>query len=469
MSVQEVRRLMKNSKLAQQKLLQKSQNEVDKIVENIAKRCEENSQNLAKLAYEETGFGNAEDKTKKNIFASNAVYNAIKNMKTVGVIDRDEGKKLAVYAVPKGVIAGIIPSTNPTSTAIFKALICVKSGNSIVLSPHPSARNCVVETVKIIRHSIAEAGADENLVSCISVPTIQATNELMRHPDTAMILATGGSAMVKAAYSSGNPAIGVGAGNGPAFIDKTADLKQAVAHIIQSKTFDNGTICASEQSVICERCMAEKVQKELENQGGYFLDNSQLEILGKFILRPNGTMNPQIVGKTAEAIARLCGLAIPEGTKVLIARENGIGKGHVYSSEKLCPILAFYVEADRKAVCETCQKILMYEGVGHTFSMHCTDDETVEYFARRIPASRFLVNSASALGGIGATTNLLPSLTLGCGAMGGSSISDNVGPMELLDKKIVAYGVREFGNLDINSVYIDKIVEKVMAKLSYKM
>ena len=297
LSVQEVRDLVSAAKEAQAELAEKSQEEVDRIVKSIADAGVRNAARLAVMANEDTGFGIVEDKVVKNVFGSYNVYNAIKDMKTIGVIDRNDEKGLVTIAVPLGVVAGIVPSTNPTSTVFFKSEIAIKAGNSIVFSPHPSALRCIQEAVKVIRQAIAEVGGNENLVSCISIPTRQATETLMKHPDTAMILATGGSAMVHAAYSSGNPAIGVGPGNGPAFIDKSADLALAVKRIMDSKTFDNGTICASEQSIICEEDYKPAVQAEMEKQGAYFLSDEESQKLGKFILRANGTMNPQIVGK----------------------------------------------------------------------------------------------------------------------------------------------------------------------------
>ena len=316
-----------------------------------------------------------------------------------------------------------------------------------MFSPHPNARNCILEAVKVIRQSIAEAGGNEDLVGCITLPTMQATDHLMHHPDISLILATGGSAMVRAAYSSGTPAIGVGPGNGPAYIEKTADLPLAVKRIMESKTFDNGTICASEQSVICNEDMAQAVQAEMERQGACFLSEEQRKKLGSFILRANGTMNPAIVGKSAQTIADLAGIDIPAGTKVLVAKEDGIGRGHPYSNEKLAPILAFYTAGSYQEVCDLCCEILHYEGAGHTFSMHTKDQNMVDYFAKRIPASRIVVNTSSTLGGIGASTNLAPALTLGCGAIGGSSTSDNVGPLNLLNIKNVADGVKELDEI----------------------
>lgn len=387
LSVQEVRELVEKAKAAQEELSQKSQAEVDAIVKSIAYAGVRNAKRLAKLAHEETGFGIEADKVIKNIFGSRDVYEHIKDMKTIGELGYDEEKKVRTIAVPVGVIAGLIPSTNPTSTAFYKSEISIKAGNAIVFSPHPNARNCILEAVKVIRQAIAEAGGNENLVSCITIPTIQATDNLMKHPDVALILATGGSAMVRAAYSSGTPAIGVGPGNGPAYIEKTADLPLAVKRIMDSKTFDNGTICASEQSVVCDKDMEDAVRAEMEKQGAYFLTDEQIAKLGKFILRANGTMNPMIVGKSAQVIADLAGIDIPAGTKVLVAKETGIGRGHPYSNEKLAPILAFYTADDYKEICRLVQDILHYEGAGHTFSMHTKDPEMVNYFAMRVPAS----------------------------------------------------------------------------------
>ena len=283
-----------------------------------------------------------------------------------------------------------------------------------------------------------------------------ATDTLMKHPIVSMILATGGSAMVRAAYFSGTPAIGVGPGNGPCYIEKTADIQASVAQIMASETFDNGTICASEQSVVCDDDIAAEVQREMIKQGAYFLDDQEYKQLGRFILRANGTMNPMIVGRSAQKIAELAGLSIPEGTKVLVAKEDGVGIGHPYSNEKLCPILAFYTAKDYRAVCKLAQEILYYEGAGHTFSIHTEDDAIVDYFAARMPASRIIVNTPSALGGIGATTGLMPSLILGCGAIGGSATSENVGPQNLINVRKVAYGIRDLSEIKAEAKLADQ-------------
>lgn len=328
LSVQEVRELVERSKAAQHKLAQMDQRQVDRIVASITEAGVRNAKRLAVMANQETGFGLVEDKTIKNIFASKGVYDRIKDLKTVGVISRDEEAKSMDVAVPVGIIAALIPSTNPTSTVLYKAIISIKAGNSVIFSPHPNAKDCIAETVKVVRQAIAEADGPEDLVLGISLPTIQATEALMHHSDTSLILATGGSAMVRAAYASGTPAIGVGPGNSPAYIERTADLKMAVKRILDSKTFDNGTICASEQSVITERDMAEAVQAEMERQGAYFLSDEEAVKLGKFILRPNGTMNPMIVGKSVQTIADLAGLSIPQSARVIVARETGVGMKH---------------------------------------------------------------------------------------------------------------------------------------------
>lgn len=451
LSVQEVRDLVEKAKKAQQEFAQKSQEEVDAIVKSVAEAGVRNAKRLAKMAHEETGFGIEADKVIKNVFGSRGVYEAIKDMKTMRVLEVDEEKKTKKIAIPVGIVAGLIPSTNPTSTAFYKSEIALKGGNAIIFSPHPNAKNCIVEAVKVIRTAIAEAGGNEDLVSVITIPTIQATDMLMKHPDVAMILATGGSAMVRAAYSSGTPAIGVGPGNGPAYIEKTADVALAVKRIMDSKTFDNGTICASEQSVMCDCDMEPAVRVEMEKQGAYFLNDEQIAKLGKFILRANGTMNPQIVGKSAQVIADLAEIEIPEGTRVLVAKETGIGFGHPYSNEKLAPILGFYTAENYVEICELAQKILHYEGAGHTFSMHTKDPKIVDYFAARIPASRIMVNTPSALGGIGASTGMLPALTLGCGAIGGSATSENVGPQHLINVRVVAEGLLEMDEIRKNT------------------
>lgn len=478
-SLQETRTLLTEAKQAQRELALMSQEQINKIVAAVSEAGAVHAESLARMAKEETGFGKWEDKKIKNLFASRTVYEAIRHEKTIGVIREDKERKVWDIGVPVGVIAGIVPSTNPTSTVIYKTMIALKGGNAIVFSPHPGAKNCIVETVRILAEAAEKAGCPKGAVSVITTPTMQATKELMSHQNTALILATGGAAMVKSAYSSGTPAIGVGAGNGPAFIDQSADVKKAVKLILDSKTFDHGTICASEQSIIVTKDMEQKVVKELEAQGAWILNEKQSRQLGGFILRANGTMNPMIVGKSVEQIARYANLeGVPSHARVLVGRENKVGEGAPYSREKLAPILGLFVEEDVDAVLNRCIEILHLEGAGHTFCMHAKDEALIRKFALRIPASRFLVNTPGALGGIGATTGLFPALTLGCGAVGGSSSSNNIGPLDVINIKRVAFGTRELeeirreaqsGSCSAPSGYspemVDAIVERIMKEL----
>lgn len=481
-SIQETRELLRQAKQAQRTLAGMSQEQLDKITAAIAAAAGEHARRLADMAVEETGFGKKEDKELKNRFAATTLYEAIRDEKTHGILAENREKRTIDIGVPVGIVAGLVPSTNPTSTVIYKSMICMKAGNPIIFSPHPSAVNCILETVNVVRRAAEGAGAPAGSISCITTPTLEATNALMRHDDTRLILATGGGAMVKAAYSSGTPAIGVGAGNGPAYIHHTADVRLAVKRILDSKTFDNGTICASEQSIICDDDMVPAVKAEMERQGAYFLDDEEREKLGRFILRANGTMNPEIVGRSVKTIANLAGLEkVPATARVLVAKETGVGRGHPYSNEKLGPILAFYTAENYEKVCEKVCEILHYEGAGHTFSMHTNDDKMVDYFARRVPASRVMVNTPSALGGIGGTTALQPALTLGCGAVGGSATSENVGPMHLLNLRYVAYGLKELDEIrasvpdcsdgvcrtapSLENIDVDDIVRQIIGKL----
>lgn len=468
-SVQQVRTILYNAHNAKEKMSKLSQEQIDKIVKAISDVSVKNARHLAKLATDETGFGNIDDKTEKNLFAAKDVYEKIKDEKTVGIINKDEEKGIVEYACPVGVIAGIVPSTNPTSTVIYKSLIAVKSGNPIVFSPHPKALNCILETIKIIYKAAHENGLPDGAISCISIPTLEATQELMKHKYTNLILATGGPAMVKSAYSSGTPAIGVGAGNGPAFIDKSADIKKAVKLIIKSKTFDNGTICASEQSIIIEKCIEDEVLKELKSNNAYIMDKEQSEKVAKILFK-NGKLNPETVGKTAKHIAELAGIfSLPENVSVLISRETSVGAKYLYSQEKLAPVLALYVEENVNDILKKCISILNFEGIGHSFMMHCNDKELTDRFAREIPASRIVVNAPGSLGGIGKATNLFPALTLGCGAAGGSSSSNNIGPNDLINIKRIAYGKEKY-DADklcngIDKETIEEIVSSVMKKL----
>lgn len=446
-SIQEVRNLVAKAKAAQEEYASFPQEKVDAICKAVAEACAAQAEPLAKMAVEETGFGVWQDKILKNLLGSTMTWESIKNMRTVGILSEDTQKGLMEVGVPMGVVAALIPSTNPTSTVMYKCLISLKAGNAIVISPHPNAKNCIYETYKIVCRAAKSAGAPDGIVQCITTPTIEATNALLKHRDIGIILATGGEAMVRAAYSSGNPALGVGPGNGPSYIEKSADIPNAIRRIFDSKTFDNGTICASEQSIVTEHCIEDRVVEEAKRQGGYFLSPEESDKVSRFIMRANGTMNPKIVGKPAKVIADMAGITIPAGTRVLISRQTTVGKDNPYSREKLCPILAFYVEDNWEAACRRCIEILNNEGRGHTMTIHSEDKSVIREFALKKPVSRLLVNTPGALGGVGATTALAPALTLGCGAVGGSATSDNITPMNLINIRRVACGLKELKDL----------------------
>ena len=440
---QEARLLAGQAEKAQRILCRYPQEKLDAIVSAVAAAFEKQAGLLAKQAAEETGFGNPADKTRKNLFASRDVHEAIRDMKTVGILRRHPQEKLWEVGVPMGVIAAIVPSTNPTSTVCYKALIALKAGNSIVFSPHPKAVNCTLAAARIVAAAAEGAGAPPGCVSCLSAASMAGCQELMAAEQVRLILATGGPGMVRAAYSSGKPAIGVGAGNGPAYIHHTADVAKALACILKSKTFDYGTVCASEQSIIVEKDMEQAVRQEAKKQGFYFMSTEEAGKLAKLLFRPTGALNPEIVGKPARKLAQMAGFPVPENTQVLVAREQEAGPTRPYSMEKLCPVLAFFVMDSEEAVLEKAIEVLTHEGSGHTFAIHAEDEAVIEKFALQIPVSRFLVNTPAALGGIGATTGLFPALTLGCGAVGGSSSSNNISPLDLINIRRVAWGKEE--------------------------
>ena len=459
---QEARALARQAEKAQHILADMPQEKLDEIVEAVATAFSKEAAALAELAVRETGFGNAADKTVKNQFASETVAQAIRGQKVVGLLNKKEG--LWEIGIPVGVIAAIVPSTNPTSTVCYKTLIALKAGNPIVFSPHPKALECTRRAVEIVSQAAEGAGAPKGSVACLSIPSLDGCQELMQAKETRQILATGGPAMVKAAYSSGKPAIGVGAGNGPAYLHPSADIGKALADIRKSKTFDYGTVCASEQSIISHKSMEAKVVEEAKKQGYYFMEIEEAKALGKLLYRPNGTLNPEIVGKPAPPLAKMAGICVPADTQILVAREEEAGPSRPYSMEKLCPVLAFYVMEDEEAVLQMCIRILDFEGSGHTFTIHAKDEKVVEKFAAKIPVSRFLVNTPATLGGIGKTTPLFPAMTLGCGAVGGSSSSNNISPRDLGNIRRVAWGSREEVRAD--PALVELLTRKIMERLS---
>ena len=467
MARQEARTLSKLAYDAQKQLRRMSQEQLDVIVEAIAKAFSREAEMLAQMAVEETGFGNVKDKTRKNRFASETVASAVRNMKTVGVLKENEQEKLWEVGVPVGVIAAIVPSTNPTSTVCYKAMIALKAGNSIVFSPHPKAVNCTRKAAEIVTKAAESAGAPKGAVGCLRIPSLQGCQELMGDKYVNLILATGGPAMVKAAYSSGKPAIGVGAGNGPAYIHHSADVEQALRCILESKTFDYGTVCASEQSIIIEKTMERQVKSKAQEMGFYFMDTEEAGRLAKLLFRSTGALNPEIVGKSAEVLAKMAGISAPSGTKVLVAREQEAGPTRPYSMEKLCPVLAFFVMDSEQAVLDKAIEVLSHEGSGHTFAIHAQDQDVIRRFGLQIPVSRFLVNTPAALGGIGATTGLFPALTLGCGAVGGSASSNNISPLDLINIRRIAWGTEEKTQekSKYDSALVELLAEKILQRL----
>jgi acetaldehyde dehydrogenase (acetylating) len=445
-SVQQVRDLVAEAKQGQKILSAMKQEDLDRYCSAVRDACVAASESLAKMAVEETGFGVWQDKALKNLLGSHTTWESIKNVRVVGILGEDRLRGVTEIGVPMGVVAALIPSTNPTSTVMYKTLISLKSGNAIVISPHPNALRCILETVRIITEALAKAGAPQGIVGCVSLVSTQSVDALLKHRDVSIILATGGEAMVKAAYSSGNPALGVGPGNGPAFIERSADIAQAVGMIMDSKTFDNGTICASEQSVVADAPIADAVLKEFKKQGAHILNEAESAKV-KNLLFAGNRMNPKIVGKSALYIAEQAGIAPPPGTRVLISPQTEVAKDNPFSREKLCPVLGFYVEDGWEQACRRCISILANEGAGHTMVIHSKDEKIIREFSLKKAVSRLLVNTPGALGGVGATTNLAPALTLGCGAVGKSATSDNITPFNLINIRRVAAGCRTLADI----------------------
>jgi len=439
-SVQQARDLVEAAHRAQAELVRFDQAKIDHICEAMAQAALRESPRVAALAVEETGYGVAADKHEKNRFAAEDVWNYFKNLRTVGVVS--ETRDVVEIASPRGVVAGIIPSTNPTSTAIFKVLIAIKSRNAIVLSPHPSAARCINETVKVMRDAGVKAGLPGEAIGCMTTATIEGTEALMKHKMTAVILATGGIGLVRAAYSSGKPAFGVGPGNVPVFIERSADVPKAVQDILTGKCFDNGTICASEQAVVVDAPIQMAVREQFKLQGAYFVSQSEADLLAKVVATPQRTLNPGIVGRSVEVIANLAGISVPPGTRCLMADVAGVGREYPLSMEKLSPILAFYVEDGLERGAARCNEVLHYGGMGHTAGIHTRSREAAVHYGSEMPASRITVNTPTTHGAIGFSTALPPSMTLGCGSWGGNVTSDNVSPLHLLDIKRVAFETR---------------------------
>jgi acetaldehyde dehydrogenase (acetylating) len=438
-SIHEARTLVRRAKEAAGALAELSQEQIDAIVDAMAEAATAQAPALAQLAHEETGYGVVADKIQKNLFASEKVYRFIRPMKTVGVVRRIDDRKVIEIAEPFGVVAAIVPSTNPTSTAIYKILISVKARCPIVISPHPAAVRCISRVAEVMNDAARRAGTPDGSISWMTTVTLEGTQELMKARETAVILATGGMGLVRAAYSAGKPAYGVGPGNAPAFIERTADVAKAVRDVVTGKTFDNGVLCSSENSVVVDAPIVDEVKRQFVASGARFLSTSESDAVARVLLSPQRLPNPALVGRPAGFIAQQAGVTVAPGTRVLIAELTGVGRDFPLSVEKLCPVLSFYVVSDWREGCERCKQILRYGGMGHTMSIHSRNDDVILQFGLKKPAFRIVVNSPTTHGSIGLSTGLDPAMTLGCGGYGGNITSDNISPRHLLNTKRIAY------------------------------
>jgi acetaldehyde dehydrogenase (acetylating) len=441
-SIQEARTLAQRAKQAAGPLAELSQEQIDRIVDALAAATKPLAEEFARLAVEETGYGVVADKIQKNLFASERVYEFIRPMRTVGVVARHDATKVVEIADPFGVVAAITPSTNPTSTAIYKILISLKARCPIVISPHPSATRCVIRVAEVMADAARKAGAPDGAVNWMQTITIEGTQELMKHRDVAVILATGGMGLVRAAYSAGKPAYGVGPGNAPCYVDRTADVAKAASDIVIGKTFDNGVLCSAPNSVVADATIDGELKQELITQGAHFLSAAEADQVARVLVTPQRLPNPKLVGKSATFVAEQAGVDVPPSTRVLIAELAGVGRDYPLSIEKLCPVLSYYVVADWREGCERCMQILRYGGMGHTMSIHASDEDVILQFGLKKPAYRIVVNTPTTHGSIGLTTGLDPAMTLGCGGYGGNITSDNISPRHLLNIKRLAYELR---------------------------
>lgn len=464
--------IIEKALLAAAEFHQFDQEQTDRIVEAVYKAGFNERVRLAKMAHEETGIGVWEHKVLKNVIATQLVYNSIRDEKTVGVISTDPVTGISEIAQPLGPIFAVTPVTNPTSTVMYKILICLKTRNPIIISAHRSASKCCRETVRICYEAALKAGAPEDCIQIIPSGSRELTQMVMSHPNLALILATGGTGLVKAAYSSGNPAIGVGPGNVPVFIDESADIPFAVAGIISSKTFDNGTICASEQSVIVEEKIEKQVREEFERQHCYFLNPEEIEKVSKIALVP-GTlgMSPFIVGQPVTEIAKKAGISVPEGTRILLAKLNGVGEAYPLSAEVLAPILAFYSAPDYRSAILICIDLNYLGGIGHSAGIYANNEQRIHEFSNLINAGRIVVNTPTSQGAVGGTFNhLLPSLTLGCGTGGKNITTENISARHLINiQRVCRRKLNEnWHGMDL-SAYLDETAdEEILSKMYFR-
>jgi acyl-CoA reductase-like NAD-dependent aldehyde dehydrogenase len=446
-ALQEVRDVVARAKSACEAIHGYDQARTDALCAAMAKAAASAAADLGRLAVEETGIGRVHYKVLKNLFGAEGTWASIKNEKTVGVVSRDEKNGVIEVATAAGVIAGIIPTTNPTSTAIYKALIAVKGRNAIVISPHPRARRCIGETVEVMRRAIERTGGPPDLVCSLSNPTIESTGALMKHRDVALVLATGGAGLVHAAYSSGKPAYGVGPGNVPVYVDRSADVAWAAQAITSSQSFDNATLCCSEQGVVLDKPIAAAFLAEMKRRGAYVADERETQLLGKLCNRRGG-MNPDVVGIDPWKIAEMAGFSVPKHTTVLLAHQGGVGKDWPLSIEILAPLLSVHTVDGWREGCTTCIAMLEYGGLGHTLSIHAKDQAVLDAFFLEKPANRILVNGPASQGAVGYSTNLVPSMSLGCGPQAGNISSDNITARHLINIKRVAFLKRDWADTD---------------------
>ncbi len=442
LSIQEARILAENARDAQKILAAFPQEKLDAIVESIAEQVEKHALDLAKMSSEETDYGVWQDKYVKNRFVCARLRAELREMRCVGIIREDTQNKTMDVGVPLGVLLALCPATSPVSTTVYKTMIGIKSGNAVVFSPHPRAKESIARVLDIMIEAAQQAGLPEGALSYLHLVTPAGTKELMNHPAISLILNTGVPGMLPDASHSGKPVIYGGNGNGPAFIERTADLPRAVEDIIISKTFDHGIVSAAEQSIVVDSCVSEQVKRELKKRGGYFLSQEQAQKLGELLFFSDGSANPELMGKSAQELARRAGFFVPKDVVLLISEQEYVSDQNPYSKEKLCPVLAYYVEDDWMHACEKCIELLLSERTGHTLVIHSKDEEVIRQFALKKPVGRMLVNTPAVFGSMGATTNLFPAMTLGSGAAGAGITSDNVSPMNLIYVRKVGYGVR---------------------------
>jgi acetaldehyde dehydrogenase (acetylating) len=438
-SIQQARQMVEAAREAQKVWGFASQVEVDRVCEAMAAAAYGAAERLGRMAAEETGFGVPEHKKIKNQFASQAVWESIKDVKTVGIIEKDDQKKLYKIAWPMGVIAALTPSTNPTSTVMNKILMAIKARNAIVIAPHPSAVNCCVETAVLMNRAAVEAGAPQGLIHCMSEVTLPGTDELLSHKYTALILATGGGGMVRAAHSKGKPAYGVGPGNVPVYVDRSADLEKAARYIVSSKAFDYSLICATEQAVVADRPIAARLKELMVAQGAYWVSPEEAEALRPILFYPNGVIDASSVGKSPQFLAAKAGFQVPDGTRILVADLHRVGKEEPLSREKLTPVLGFYIEDGWEAGCDRCLDLINFGGRGHSLIIHATNEDIIYAFGLEKPVFRIGVNTMGTLGMIGYTTGISPSLTLGSGGVGGAITGDNINVHHLYNVKRMAF------------------------------